>query len=108
VLRFRLRRARSRIQCRPWIKHNYIAEAFLVGSRAQTTTVTAYLGRPIYYLECGELFIVWNNITQSYLSAEELARRLTKAIASAGRSFSSALGPSSPEKLIKSSSEVEG
>ena len=36
-----------------WIKQNGLTDAFIIGSHdAQVSTVAAYLGRPIYYLEC--------------------------------------------------------
>jgi len=69
-----------------WIKQSHLADSFLIGSSdAQTSTVAAYLGRPIYYLECECLgsFVVWNNKRIFRVSPEEFGRRLTKAVAMA-------------------------
>jgi hypothetical protein len=66
-----------------WIKQNNLADQFLVGSRdAQVSSVTGYLGRPIYYLECEcrGTFIVWNGHRQSPLSFEQFGRRLATAV----------------------------
>jgi len=71
-----------------WIKQNDLVDSFLIGSRdAETSTVSGYLGRPIYYLECEcqGSFIVWNDKRQNYLPSEEFASRLAKAVALAGQ-----------------------
>jgi hypothetical protein len=71
-----------------WIKRSDLTDAFLIGSHdAKTSSVTAYLGRPIYYLECqcSGTFIVWNDKRQSFLSPAEFGRRLSEAVNAAGR-----------------------
>lgn len=70
-----------------WIKRSDLTDAFLVGSHdAKTSTVAAYLGRPIYYLECqcSGTFIVLNDKRQSFLSPAEFGRRLSEAFTVAG------------------------
>ena len=70
-------------QCRRrWIRQNDLADAFLIGSRdAQVSSVSGYLGRSIYYLECEcrGTFVVWNDKRSSMLSDAEFWRRLAAA-----------------------------
>jgi hypothetical protein len=78
-----------------WVRQNYLARAFLIGSHdAQAWSVTGYLERPIYYLECecsDEFGTEGNEIFQpasrriGQLSSEEFGRRLTKAVVLAGQ-----------------------
>jgi len=66
-----------------WIKQNDLADAFLIGSGdVEVSSVTGYLGRPVYYLECEcyGTFIIWNEKRQSPLSREEFGRRLSRAV----------------------------
>jgi len=71
-----------------WIKHNDLANAFLIGSHdAQVSTVIGYLGRPVYYLECEcfRPFGIWDDTRHGKFTAEEFASRLAKAVTLAGQ-----------------------
>ena len=71
-----------------WIRQNHLADAFLIGSRdAQVSSVSGYLGRPIYYLECEcrGTFVVWNDKRNSMISDAEFWRRLAVAAKAAGQ-----------------------
>jgi hypothetical protein len=69
-----------------WIQQSNLADAFLIGSHdAQVLTVAGYLGRPVYYLEC-ECFDMYGPRKRlDPLPTEEFGRRLTQAVALAGR-----------------------
>jgi hypothetical protein len=71
-----------------WIRQNNLADAFLIGSRdAQVSSVSGYLGRSIYYLECecSGTFVVWNDKRNSMISDAEFWRRLAIAANRAGQ-----------------------
>jgi hypothetical protein len=71
-----------------WLRQNHLADAFLIGSRdAQVSSVSGYLGRPIYYLECEcrGTFVVWNDKRNSMISDAEFWRRLAIAANRAGQ-----------------------
>jgi len=71
-----------------WIRQSNLADAFLIGSRdAQVSSVSGYLGRPIYYLECEcrGTFVVWNTKRNSMISDAEFWRRLAVAVDAAGQ-----------------------
>ena len=71
-----------------WIRQNDLANAFLIGSRdAQVSSVSGYLGRSIYYLECEchGTFVVWNDKRNSMISDAEFWRRLAVAVEKAGQ-----------------------
>jgi hypothetical protein len=86
-----------------WLNQNELAAAFLVGSRdAQASSVTGYLGRSIYYLECECLgtFIIWNHARTSPLTAEQFRERLARVVnPAAGESILIRNRPLLPEEL---------
>ncbi len=64
-----------------WLTRNGLADAFIMGSRDTTlSTISGYLGRPLYYLECEctGRFIVWNDKRTQFLDAAEIARRANR------------------------------
>lgn len=66
-----------------WIERNNLADAFLIGSRdAQVSSVSGYLNRPFYYLECECVgtYIVWNGKRVSSLTSAQFGRRLAQAV----------------------------
>jgi len=69
-----------------WIEQNDLADDFLIGSHdAQVVTVTGYLGRPIYYLEC-ECFDMYGPRNRlDPMTAEQFGHRLAQAVALAGQ-----------------------
>jgi hypothetical protein len=70
-----------------WLARNKLADAFIMGSRDTTlSTVSGYLGRPLYYLECECFgrFIVWNRSRTFWLDPAEIARRVNRTQPGAG------------------------
>jgi hypothetical protein len=64
-----------------WLTRNGLADAFIMGSRDTTlSTISGYLGRPLYYLECECLgrFIVWNAKRTQFIDAAEIVRRANR------------------------------
>jgi hypothetical protein len=72
-----------------WLTRNRLADAFIMGSRDTTlSTISGYLGRPLYYLECECFgrFIVWNTMRTQFIDAAEIARRVNRTpLAEGGR-----------------------
>lgn len=71
-----------------WLTRNGLADAFIMGSRDSTlSTISGYLGRPLYYLECecSGRFIVWNEKRSQFLDAHEIARRTNRTPLAAGK-----------------------
>lgn len=70
-----------------WLTRHKLADAFIMGSRDTTlSTISGYLGRPLYYLECECLgrFIVWNRSRTFWLDPVEIARRVNRTQPAAG------------------------
>lgn len=70
-----------------WLKRNNLADAFILGSRdTAMSTISGYLDRPLYYLECecAGTFIVWNTRRTLSIETPEILRRTERALA--GRS----------------------
>jgi hypothetical protein len=67
-----------------WLARNRLADAFIMGSRDTTmSTISGYLQRPIYYLECECFgrFIVWNPRRSQFIDSAEIVRRAQRALA---------------------------
>jgi hypothetical protein len=70
-----------------WLKRNGLAQNFLVGAPdLAASSVAAYLGRPIYYLECqcDGTFIEWNVPRAHFFDGTETVPRVRRAMAIAG------------------------
>jgi hypothetical protein len=72
-----------------WLTRTGLADAFIMGSRDTTlSTISGYLGRPLYYLECEcpGRFIVWNAKRTQFIDTAEIARRANRTpLAQGGR-----------------------
>jgi hypothetical protein len=66
-----------------WLERNGLADAFIMGSRDTTmVSISGYLRRPIYMLECGcfRRFIVWNGQRTLNIDSAEIVRRAERAL----------------------------
>jgi hypothetical protein len=66
-----------------WLVRSGLADAFIMGSRDTTmSTISGYLQRPIYYLECGceGRFIVWNTRRTLSIDTNEVIIRAERAL----------------------------
>jgi hypothetical protein len=66
-----------------WLQRNRLEDAFIMGSRDTTmATISGYLRRPIYYLECEceGRFIVWNAHRTLSIDTAEIMIRAQRAL----------------------------
>jgi hypothetical protein len=66
-----------------WLQRNGLADSFIMGSRDTTmATISGYLRRPIYYLECecDGRFIIWNTQRTLSIDMTEILIRAQRAL----------------------------
>lgn len=67
-----------------WLQRHRLADVFIMGSRdTAVSTISGYLRRPVYYLECECFgrFIVWNTRRTLSIDAPEIVSRAQIALA---------------------------
>ena len=82
-----------------WLTRGGLSNAFLMGSRDTTlSTISGYLGRPLYYLECECFgrFIVWNTQRTQFIDAAEIARRVNRTPLESGKRYDTDHQPRDP------------